>query len=321
MATPVRPAGRSSGPPRRKRAEEHEEHEDSERWLVTYADMLTLLCVLFIILFSMSSIDKTKYQELKNSLAAGFGHSAQILSGSSPLLDDQGATSAGSEVIDTDQMTNLPAKQAAAVRNAVSQAVNQAQQQADQRTYADAEAHVKSLLQLWHRMQSRLAAKGLADDVQATIDERGLVVSLVSKHVVFEPNVATLSPRGQQIVDTIAPVIATIKEPIEIDGHTNQVKVKPKYYPTDWELSTARADSVLRRLNEIDNIPDRRLRETGFGHTKPLIDPSTPGSQKLNKRVDVVVLSQAPAETRALYEQVQTDLQKSQQNQTTGDQP
>ena len=107
--------------------------------------------------------------------------------------------------------------------------------------------------------------------------------------------------------------------PVEIDGHTNQVKVKPKYYPTDWELSAARAVTVLRRLNEVDHIPANRLSETGFGHTKPLEDPSIPGSQKINKRVDIVVLSQAPAETRALYQQVQQDLQKSQHK--TGVQP
>jgi chemotaxis protein MotB len=304
---------------RRRRAEEDEEHENSERWLVTYADMLTLLCVLFIILFSMSSIDSTKYQELKNGLAQGFGRSANILSGSSPMLDDQGPTSSGSEVMDNTLVTNLPTQESQRIQQAVSQAVNQSQQQADQRTYADAEAQVKSLLGLWHRIQHRLAQKGLAGDVQATVDERGLVVSLVSKHVVFEPNVATLSPRGDRIIDTIAPVLAGIKEPIEVDGHTNQVKVKPKYYPTDWELSAARAVTALRRLNETDGIPDDRLSATGFGHTKPLEDPSIPGSQQINKRVDIVVLSQAPAETRALYKQVQQDLEKSQNK--TGDQP
>jgi len=304
---------------RKKRAEEHEEHEDTERWLVTYADMLTLLCVLFIILFSMSSIDSTKYQELKEGLAAGFGHSANILSGSSPLLDDQGPTSAGEQVMDNTQVTDVPSNVTAKIKQAVSQAVSQSQQQANQRTYADAEAQVKSLLGLWHRIEHRLAEKGLAGDVQATVDERGLVVSLVSKHVVFAPNVATLTARGDRIVDTIAPVLASVKEPIEVDGHTNQVKVKPKYYPTDWELSSARAVNVLRRLNETDAIPADRLSATGFGHTKPLEDPSIPGSQQINKRVDIVVLSQAPAETRELYQQVQADLQKSQNK--TGDQP
>lgn len=301
---------------RRRREEEHEEHDGaSERWLVTYADMVTLLMVLFIILFSMSQIDSKKYEQLKDGLAEGFGRSADILSGSSPLLDDQGPTSSGSEVMDDSLVTNMPANQSQAIKKAVSQAVQQAQQQTNERTYSDAAAQVKSLDALWRKMHDALARKGLQNDVQAAVDERGLVVSLISRNVVFRANVATLTARGQEIVDTIAPVLRAIKEPIEIDGHTNQMKVKPKYYPTDWELSAARADNVLRRLADLDGIADGRLRETAFGHTKPLVDPKVKGSQKINKRVDIVVLSQAPGETRALYQQAYQDLLH--QNQTT----
>jgi len=311
LRTPVR---------RRRREDEHEEHEGSnDRWLVTYADMVTLLMVLFIILFSMSSVDSKKYAQLKDGLAQGFGRSLDILSGSSAMLDDQGPTSQGNEVMDdsvaTNAMSGQSATQSQAIQKAVSQAVQKAQRQNDQRVYADAAAQVKSLDALWRKMHDALAAKGLQNDAQAAIDERGLVVSLISRNVVFRANVATLTPRGQAIVDTIAPVLAEVKEPIEVDGHTNQVKVKPKYYPTDWELSAARAVNVLRRLNETDHIATDRLSATGFGHTKPLVDPKIKGSQKINKRVDIVVLSQAPAETRALYQQAYQDLQH--QNQTT----
>ncbi len=134
------------------------------------------------------------------------------------------------------------------------------------------------------------------------------MISLVSKHIVFEPNLATLTERGSRILDTLAPVLKGLTEPIEVDGHTNQVKVKPKFYPTDWDLSSARAITALRRLNEQDGLPASRLSATGFGHTKPLIDPATPGSQDINKRVDIIVLSQAPAETREKFNQVQNSL-------------
>jgi chemotaxis protein MotB len=82
------------------------------------------------------------------------------------------------------------------------------------------------------------------------------------------------------------------------------VKVKPKYFPTDWELSAARAVTVLRRLNEADHVPAGRMTASAFGHEKPLIDPSKPGSQRINKRVDIVILSTLPSETRALITQV-----------------
>ena len=144
----------------------------------------------------------------------------------------------------------------------------------------------------------------------AKVDERGLVISLVSQHVVFEPDVADLTDRGRQVVDTIAPVLATLTEPIELDGHTNQEKVRTKYYPSDWELSLARAATVLHRFEDVHHVAAHRLRATGFGHTKPLIDPARAGSQRVNKRVDILVLSQEPAETRALMGEAYDELRR-----------
>ncbi|HWU23189.1 MAG TPA: flagellar motor protein MotB [Nocardioides sp.] len=298
----------STKTPVRRRAhhdEEHEEHAGGhERWLVTYADMVTLLMVLFIVMFAMSTVDATKFKALKDGLAKGFGHSVSILSGSSPLLDDEGATTPGSSPIDT-LINSLPASQRAAasqVLHKIDHVRAQAQEQA-------AKEQVHRLVKVWKQIDAALKQQGLRGDVRATVDERGLVVSLVSRHVVFQPDVATLTDRGMRVVDTIAPVLAQLPEPIELDGHTNQEHVHPKYYPTDWELSAARAVNVLRRLQEDDGLPARRLEATGFGHTKPLMDPSLPGSQEINKRVDLVVLSQAAPETRALFKKVYDQMQ------------
>lgn len=279
---------------RRRRHEEHEEEEHpSERWLVTYADMLTLLMVLFIILFAMSTVDADKYEKLKDGLMSGFGHT--VLGGSQPAESSGGGTETSQDL----SLNDLSPAQQVAVDNEVQR---QQAQHAD-RVYSEAKTEVASLLKIWEQMKQALHRQGLEDDVQATIDQRGLVVSLVSRHVVFQPNLATLTARGTRIVDTLAPVLAQLPEPIEIDGHTNQVKVKPKYYATDWDLSSARAITVLRRLSERGGIPDNRLSETGFGHTKPLIDPSKPGSQAINKRVDIVVLSQASDEAKAHFQE------------------
>jgi chemotaxis protein MotB len=289
----------------RKRREEEEEHEEgSERWLVTYADMLTLLMVLFIVLFAMSTVDADKYEQLKVGLADGFGRQLTILDGSSKTIEDKG--SIDESMSSADQLIGeLPKNE----RTKVQQIVDKSAQQKNQREYADAKNEVDRLLTVWKHIQAALHKQGLDDDVQAQIDQRGLVVSLVSRHVVFEPNVATLTRRGERILDTIAPVLASLTEPIEVDGHTNQVKVKPKYYPTDWELSSARAITALRHLSEVDGLPDRRLTASAFGHTKPLVDPKVPGSQAVNKRVDIVVLSQVPAEVREKLAEIQNELQ------------
>ncbi|MET3960944.1 chemotaxis protein MotB [Marmoricola sp. OAE513] len=300
---------------RRKRHEEHEEHENHERWLVTYADMVTLLMVLFIVMFAMSQVDQKKFNALRDGLAAGFGQSTSIQDGSSSILNQPGQTVA---------QPIAPNKFAVDVKqvktSAESKAIADHEDAEHQRKYDDAQEEVKRLNELLARLQTALEKHHLEDDVQAAIDNRGLVLSLVSKHVVFDANLATLSERGRLLVDTIAPVLRDIPDPLQIDGHTNQVKVKPKYYPTDWELSSARAVTVLRRLNEVDGVPTARLTASAFGHTKPLIDPGKPGSQALNKRVDIVVLSSLPSETRELIKDVIAD-QKSKSTAQGGPHP
>lgn len=294
-----------SHPTRRRRGGHEEEHENHERWLVSYADMITVLMALFIVLYAMSQVDETKYEQLKQGLAVGFGREQSILNGANPAtnakgVDDPGETS--HQVI----MAQVPESQ----RPMVQQVVEETERLRRERAYGDARAEVERLIAVWRRIDRALRAQGLRDDVRATIDERGLVVSLVSEHVVFEPDVAELTSRGRRVVDTLAPVLAALTEPVELDGHTNQEKVKPKYFATDWELSAARAVHVLRRLEEVHGLRTSRLRATGFGHTKPLIDPARAGSQKINKRVDVIVLSQTPGETRALMGEAYEELRR-----------
>jgi chemotaxis protein MotB len=293
---------------RRKRREHHEEHENHERWLVTYADMVTLLMVLFIVMFAMSQVDQKKFNALKEGLAAGFGQSTSIQDGSSSILDQPGEAAAQPIA---PQKFSVEIKQVeAAPGSATSKALADHDQAQQDLKYAEAKAEVDRLSELLKRLNAALVKHHLQDDVRAAINDRGLVLSLVSRHVVFEPNLATLTARGQLLVDTLAPVLRDLPDPLEIDGHTNQAKGKPKYYPSDWDLSAARAVTVLRHLNEQDHLPAERLTASAFGHTRPLVDPSKPGSQEVNKRVDFVVLSTLPSDTRALINDVLKNRQK-----------
>lgn len=297
-----------SSAPRRRRHhdEDHDDHgAGHERWLVTYADMVTLLMVLFIVMFAMSTVDVEKYKALKDGLADGFGATPTILKGENPMEGAQGAADPGAPSYDQ-LIKEIPQP----ARKDVSEILQKADRLRTQQQAAAAKVEVERLLKVWHKIDRQLRRNGLRQDVRATIDERGLVVSLVSRHVVFLPDVAELTARGRRVVDTLAPVLKALPEPLELDGHTNQERVKPKYFPSDWELSLARAANVLRRIQDAHDVPARRLRATGFGHTRPLVDPARKGSQRINKRVDIVVLSQAPAETRALMGQAYADVRR-----------
>jgi chemotaxis protein MotB len=280
---------------RRSRHHEEEEHENHERWLVTYADMVTLLMVLFIVMFAMSQVDERKFMALKNGLAAGFANSHSVLPGSQTLLEE-----AGTQPI----APIAPDHRVEKLANQTTGAMDSSSQAAEAQHRAQAEEEAKGLRKLQAKLLRALARKGLADDVRTAIDDRGLVVSLVSRHVVFRADEAELSTRGERVVDALGPVLRAIPQDLEISGHTNQVKVTPKNYATDWDLSAARAVTVLRRLNEQLGLPAGRLSAAAYGHTRPLVDPSEPGSQAVNKRVDIVVLSPSDEQTRELVAQL-----------------
>ncbi|MBZ5737821.1 flagellar motor protein MotB [Nocardioides mangrovi] len=285
---------------RRKKHEEHEEHENHERWLVTYADMLTLLMVLFIVMFAMSSVDQQKYNALKNGLAEGFGATSSFMKGSDSILDGHLNEATDPSLKGTQIFEQLSPEQ----QTLVTKALDQEKARAQQASYDAASKEATKLKDAQQALMGALSKAGLADDVSTTIDDRGLVVSLVSRHVVFQPNMADLSPRGEEVVDTLAPVLRSLGNDLQINGHTNQAAGPPKYYATDWDLSAARALTVLRRLNEVLGIPGDRLSLAAFGHEQPLIPPDQPHSQEINKRVDIVVLPDVDQSAKELLGEI-----------------
>ena len=214
---------------RRTKHEEHEEHQNHERWMVTYADMLTLLMVLFIVMFAMSQVDQKKYNALKNGLADGFGATTSFMKGSESILQDHPGDLSPDIAAVMDPLNP-------AARHPVLRA-----QDADAGSgVARARAELATLEEAQRKVESALSKEGLAGDVRTAIDERGLVVSLVSEHVVFRPDVASLSARGERVVDTLAPVLRELDEQLRIDGHTNQVQVRPRLRHRLGPLGSAR---------------------------------------------------------------------------------
>jgi len=272
---------------RRSRAEEHEEHVNHERWLVTYADMITLLMVLFIVMFAISQVDERKFEALKSGLSAGFGQENVVLVGATGTM-----TTSGSAPVLSDEQARVEAS--------VQEAVTRAAQLRNGRVHADAEAEASRLNAIRRAIERAVERQGLERDVSIDIDERGLVVSLVSRHIIFRNDLATLTERGRAVVDAMAPVLSRLPDELEIAGHTNQVPVQPKYYASDWDLASARAVTVLRRLTERHGVAMDRVRATSYGNTMPLINPARPTSQRMNKRVDIVVLTQLTGEARDL---------------------
>jgi chemotaxis protein MotB len=294
-------AGGSGGRKKKGGHEEHEEHVNHERWLVSYADMLTLLFVLFVVLFSMSSVDQKKFAELAAGLSEGFGAQSAAFSGSAATLDGSGNSTA---VIPIDPGANPGLGGSGDAKNKseqqkIAQAVAAAQRAKASKDAQAAIKEAKSLKEIEKKITNALAKVKLKDSVKFTIDERGLVVTVVTNEVVFDGNRANLQSGGVKILNAIAPTLKPLPNNIQIDGHTNQLKVRTSFYPSGWELSTARASTVVRYFAG-HGIPANRMMASGYSDTRPLISPKDPKSVTMNRRVDVVVLSTISADQRAL---------------------
>jgi chemotaxis protein MotB len=288
-----------SSPRRRKRHEEHEEHENHERWLVSYADMITVLMALFIVLFAISTVDATKFEALKASLASSFGNPIAVVNqGKSPTPGDTNGE------FPLELSASLVSPSSPRLDSEVAQAVSAARArdalaEAD-RARATVEREVRSLEQTRRDIVAALRRNKLRGSVRFRYDERGLVVSVVTDEVLFAADLALLSAVGAKVVDTLAPVLRDIPNDLLVEGHTNTVPVAPKYFPTEWELSTARATAVVRHLIDSGRVTPRRLSAAGYADQRPLIPGTSARANRLNRRVEIVVVSTLPPQDRAL---------------------
>lgn len=251
-----------------KLGHEEPEHDTSERWMASYMDMVTVLMCLFIVLFAMSTVDAKKFEELKNSLATGFG-------------------AVKTEKIDTAKGVVVPPEKVGDTKD---------EEQTDLQL---AIAEVQSLESVRKSIQERLHRKGLEDAVTFEVDERGLTVRLVGSHTFFTPNSSNLTPEALNVLDAISPVLAATPYQLAIEAHADK-HGSPAPFATDWELSTARATQVLRRMVENGGVPGDRIRATGFGSTRPLSTEESLAAYAMNRRADIVVLSDKPEGVRAL---------------------
>ena len=269
---------------RSKGAHAEEEPENSERWLLTYADMITLLMVLFIVLFAIGQVDQKKFDKLHDGLANSFGQST-VLQGSNGLLEGSAAQAA------------VPDDAVATARSLQSQrdAAVRAQQAQAQKAQAAAYRQQASMEAVRKRIVAALKKQGLDDAVQfQTKEQRGLVVNIVTDRVLFDLGEATLRPQGAKVLDAIAPALKNLPNEMVIEGHTDNLPISDARFASNWELSTQRATTVLRHLLT-RGLAARKVAAAGYADQRPLARDSSAGSRARNRRVAIVILSDAAA--------------------------
>ncbi len=272
--------------PRRRahRGGDHEEHEEAnhERWLLTYADMITLLMVLFIVLFAISVVDKKKFAALADGLSHNFGATNKVLPAGTGVLDG-GKTSNN----DQGQLAANPAQPLSPIDQV------EVSQQKLQQTLKDnlIKQEQQTLLDAKQQIEAALKAKGLQNSASFKLTSRGLVVSIVTDQVLFDTGQANLKPVGQEVLDAVAPALLKLPNDVSVEGHTDNVPITGGLFASNWELSAVRATTVLRYLIAHDGLQPDRLAATGYADTKPVVPNDSPAHQAQNRRVELVVLS------------------------------
>jgi chemotaxis protein MotB len=244
---------------RKKFEEEHEEHFD-ESWLIPYADILTLLLALFIVLFASSTVDKAKYESIMESFKSE-------LTGTKIETHNTGLSVSPSEK-ESDEKTakEQPAKENIPVPSKEEIELNQLKVQLTK--YIE-DNHLQAVITL-----------------QDT--KRGVEISLKDV-ILFDPGKAELKSSSFKTLNVLVGLSKTVSNPVSIEGHTDNVPIKNAAYTSNWELSSARAVSVLHFF-ESKKVAKNRLQFVGYGEYQPLFFNDTKAHKQANRRVNIVIL-------------------------------
>jgi chemotaxis protein MotB len=255
-----------------RRRRRHGEGDNEDRWLLTYADMITLLMALFMVLVSISSVNTSKFDSLQKSLEDAF--SGRVLSGGKAIRQE-GAT----------EEARRPAPQMPLEAIQASLSVPSKQQ-----PRKDAAREDEDFRALKAKIDRYAREHGLAKEVSTTIAHRGIVIRLLTDRVLFDSGEATLKSRSGALLRQMALLLKTdARHPITVEGHTDPLPIESERYPSNWELSTARASSVVRYFIERGLVP-RRMTAAGFAALHPIASNSTADGRSRNRRVEIVLL-------------------------------
>jgi len=228
----------------------HEEHENHERWLVSYADFITLLFAFFVVMYSVSSVNEGRYRVLSESMLQAFSNHKPL--GQMSVVE-------------------LPLEQ---TRPAMEK---QVQQRPDD-------------FQIYMKVANALGALDNSQaDVSVQNSARGISIK-IKDEVAFDSGSVELKPEILEILDLIAALVKDLPNLISVEGHTDTIPIRSAQFPSNWELSASRAAALVRYFVNHHQLSSERFSATGYGGERPLESNATPEGRSANRRVEIVIL-------------------------------
>lgn len=225
----------------------------TSNWMTSYGDMVTLLLCFFILLYAMATIDAAKFERVSESMKKALGIQVEGLE-EKPMLD-----------MVEEEMT-------------------------DEEEREQMERDMQQLQQLKREVDNLIQEAELEDMVHTEIDDRGLLIRMSTDDLLFDLGLADIKPGAVEFLNSVSIILAQVANEVIVEGHTDNLPIMPGYiYPTNWELSTARACAVVRHILAVGQMEPHRLQANGFADSRPRVPNDTPQNRGLNRRVELMV--------------------------------
>jgi chemotaxis protein MotB len=244
-----------------KNKHRHNEHEDhiDETWLIPYSDLLTLLLALFIVLFSMSSLDAVKFKQMANAFNSSLTGGTGVLEHPSPLPPEEALS------------------------------LNQ-----EQKNGHMANAERKSLQETQAKINHYIQDRQLTGKLKTTLTDEGLLITILD-NVLFDSGIAEVRPSDRQLAKEISQLLMETPKNIIISGHTDNVPIRNSRFESNWDLSVMRAVNFMKVLLENKKLNPALFSAKGYGEYKPIASNSTESGRLKNRRVEILIVPNGTA--------------------------
>lgn len=257
---------------KKRKHDDHEEHVD-ESWLIPYADLLTLLLALFIVLYSMNSVDVKKFEEMSQAFSIALSNGSGVLD--FPAINQQGHDPKKNGKAGDDREDNK-------------------EQQEQQQTPSNLEELIKQeqaeLEDLKKKIDAYIDKNGLTTDLETKLNMSQLLIT-ISDNALFAPGQANIKPESEELAIAIATMLTQYPNyDVIVAGHTDDTPINNSQFRSNWDLSAMRAIRFLDVMLENNSLDRKRFSAIGYGEYHPVADNDTAANKAKNRRVEVSIL-------------------------------
>jgi chemotaxis protein MotB len=260
----------------RRRRKREEEHENLDRWIVSYADFITLLFAFFVTMYAISRVDESKLGSVVESLQRALGSLI-------PAQISQKETMGFSPGSPADNLFNF-----AVIPTIAEEKGKISEKEQFEKLAAEIQQEMERIF--GYASLGNNGNGAAANQIKYIIDKRGLIIR-VPESLFFNSGQASIRPEFLPVLNALAQSLEIIPNHIRIEGHTDSVPINTVQFPSNWELSTARATTITRYLLDYYPFAPNKLSATGYAEFHPIASNSTPEGRLQNRRVDVVILN------------------------------